>query len=223
MNKLAGLMDRNFYFAMSLLIAGVVIFGFGQTVDHRLIHARVRRPVLVWVHGVVFSAWVMLLIVQSCVVRSGNVQLHRRLGAFGIGLGVTVAVLGMWTAFVMRPFDLAHGGELAQDAPNMTIASLDIASFTVPFALAVWWRRRPEFHRRLMLVATIGLCSAAFVRFPHPFGWPWYYFETDLLVLLCVARDLIVMRRVHPVYAVALPAMLLAQFLVMYADLHIWG
>jgi hypothetical protein len=219
---IAGLLERYFYLGMSLLIAAVVVYGFGQTVDHKLVHAAVRRPVLVWVHAAVFSAWVVLLIVQSGLVQNGNVRLHRRLGWFGLGLGCCVAGLGMWTAVVMRAFDLEHGGELAASAPNLTIAGLDIASFTVPFALGILLRRNKEAHRRLMLVATIGLCSAAFVRFPAPLGWPWYYAGTDALVLLGVLRDLAVTRRVHTVYAVALPAMMVAQLLVMKVDLHYW-
>ena len=49
---------KEFYFAMSLLIALIVVYAFSHTVGHRLIHAIPRRPVLLWVHGIVFSAWV---------------------------------------------------------------------------------------------------------------------------------------------------------------------
>jgi hypothetical protein len=59
--------------------------------------------------------------------------------------------------------------------------------------MAIYWRDRPEFHRRLMLIATCELTAAAFVRFPQVFhSWPWFYAGVDLLVFLGVLRDLIV-------------------------------
>jgi hypothetical protein len=41
-----------------------------------------------------------------------------------------------------------------------------LTSFTIPFVLAICWRRKPELHRRLMLIASCALTAAAFVRFP---------------------------------------------------------
>jgi len=44
----------------------------------------------------------------------------------------------------------------------------------------------------------------------------------DLLVLFGVLRDVIVSRRVHPVYLYVLPVLVLAQFTVMDTILHFW-
>ena len=44
--------EKYFYLGMSLLIAAVVVYGFSQTVEHKLIHANPRRPILLWVHAV---------------------------------------------------------------------------------------------------------------------------------------------------------------------------
>jgi hypothetical protein len=41
--------------------------------------------------------------------------------------------------------------------------------FTLPFALAIRWRNRPAYHRRLLLVATCALTAAAFGR--HAAVW----------------------------------------------------
>ena len=74
-----------------------------------------------------------------------------------------------------------------------------------------------------MLIATCGLTAAAFVRFPamfHP--WPWYYAGVDVLILLAVMRDLVVNRRVHPIYLWALPTLVVAQVAVMNTILHFW-
>ena len=82
-----GLLNQYFYLFMSLLIAAVVIYGFSQTIDQNLIHAAPPRPWLLYLHGAVFSAWVIFFIVQSALVRTRNVRVHRKLGWFGVGLG----------------------------------------------------------------------------------------------------------------------------------------
>jgi hypothetical protein len=211
-----------FYFFMSLLIAAVVVCGFGPTIDQRFLHPNHPKPLLLSIHAAVFAAWVVFYIVQSALVRSGNVGIHRRLGWLGVAIGVAIPIIGTITAVTMRRFDLLDP-DLARRAPLLRTALLDLTSFTIPFALAIYWRRKPELHRRLMLIASCALTAAAFVRFPAAFhAWPWFYVGVDFLILLGVFRDLIVSRRVHSVYLSALPALILAQVIVMDSILHFW-
>ena len=220
--KHVGVQAQYFYFLMSLLIATVVAFGFGRTLGPRLLHPTHSKPLLLSFHAAIFSAWICFYVLQSALVRTGNVRIHRLLGRFGVVLGICIPVIGTITAVVMRRFDLQYR-DLAPTAPLLRTAVLDLASFTIPFALAIYWRKRPEFHRRLIFVASAGLTAAAFVRFPavfHP--WPYYYVGVDLLVFLGVLRDLIVDRRIHPVYLFALPTLVLAQLAVMDTILHFW-
>lgn len=120
-----------FYFFMSLLIAAVVVCGFGPTIDQRFFHPSHRKPLLLSIHVGIFSAWVVLYIVQSALVRTGNVRIHRALGWFGVGLGVAIPIIGTITAVTMRRFDLLDP-DLARRAPLLRTAFLDITSFTTP-------------------------------------------------------------------------------------------
>jgi len=211
-----------FYFFMPLLIALIVVYGFGQRAEIQLIHPLHPKPMVMWIHSVVFSGWVLFYIAQSALVRARNVRLHRRVGRFGVVLGASLPILGTITTVVIRRFDLQYS-ELRKIAPNVAIGLLDLASFTVPFVLAIYWRKKPEVHRRLMLVATCGLTAAAFVRFPsifHP--WPWYHLAVDLLIALAMARDLLVERRIHVVYLSFLPLLFVAQIAVMSTVVHLW-
>ena len=220
--KLTRALAQYFYFFMSLLIAAVVVCGFGPTVDQRFFHPSHPKPFLLSIHAGIFSAWVVLYIVQSGLVRTGNVRIHRALGWFGVALGVAIPIIGTLTAVTMRRFDLLDP-DLARRAPLLRTALLDVTSFTIPFALAIYWRTQTELHRRLMLIASCALTAAAFVRFPATFhAWPWFYVGVDLLVFLGVLRDVIVSRRVHPVYVCVLPVLILAQFTVMDTILHFW-
>lgn len=217
---LSRFLSRYFYFCMSLLVAVVVVSGFGHTVDGNLIHATPQRPWLLWLHGSVFSGWVLFFIFQSAMVRTRNVSLHRTIGWFGAGLGAVIPLLGISTAMIMDRFDV-DTFHLPKDAYSFfAVQLLDMASFTTAFWLAVLWRGKPEMHRRLMLIATCVLTSAAFSRIPH-FGVVSAYFAVDGLILLGVVRDLIVNRRVHVAYRYALTVLVVCQtFLVRLWSQH---
>lgn len=97
--------DKYFYFGMSQLIAGVILYGFGHTVESKLIHGNPRRPILLWVHAFLFSGLVAFYITQSVLVRIRRVKLHRTVGWAGAALGTSMVVVGPWVAVVMARFD----------------------------------------------------------------------------------------------------------------------
>ena len=100
-----GLLDRYFYFSMSLLVAAIVVWGFSHTVNNNLFHPAVPRPFLLWIHAAAFSGWVAFFILQFSLVRTHNVRVHRSLGWLGAGLGTVMVPLGITTAIVMGRFD----------------------------------------------------------------------------------------------------------------------
>jgi hypothetical protein len=99
-------LSRYFYFCASLVMAGLVLWGFSHTVDAQLLHANPPRPLLLWFHGSVFSAWIVLFIAQSALVRVRKVSIHRALGWFGAALAATVVVSGFIVSVVMLRFDI---------------------------------------------------------------------------------------------------------------------
>jgi hypothetical protein len=215
--KLAHRFDRSFYFVLALILAGVVSSGFGRTIGSRLIHPPSPRPALLYVHAAVFASWILLFITQTALVATRNVKLHRKLGVLGLALGVSIPIIGVATAIVLGRLRVKHGDT---DAGSALIISLfDMIAFTIAFGLAAYWRTRPDFHRRLMLIATCALTSAAIGRL-IPQSWPdeWIYVWVDALIFLGVGRDLIVMRRIHPVYLYGILALLFGQIITMYLD-----
>ena len=218
--KRAGLWNRYFYFFMSLLIAVIVVYGFSHTINENLIHPAIPRPFILYIHAAVFSSWLVFYIFQSVLIRTHHVALHRLTGWFGVALGVTIPILGISTAIAMGRFNTFRLHE-TDAAAFLIIPFFDIVCFTIPFALAIYWRKKSEFHRRLILIASCALTAAAFGRFP-PEILPHvvFYAGVDILILLGVVRDLIVNRRVHQVYLYALPAFIVAQIAVMHTYLH---
>ena len=211
--------EKYFYLWMSLLIAAVVVYGFSQTVENKLIHGTPRRPILLWVHAVLFSSWVAFYITQSVLVRIRKVKVHRTLGWAGAALGASMVVIGPWVAVVMARFDTVQLHRANRDA-FLIVPLSDMAAFAICFGLAILWRTYPERHRRLMLIATCALTGAAFGRMPIMHAPLYFYGGIDGLILLGVLRDLTVSRRIHTVYLIGLPLLVVAQTTAAQIFLH---
>ncbi len=215
-------LSRYFYFSMALLMAVVVVYGFSHTIDRNLIHAVPVRPWILYLHATVFSGWVVFFILQSALIRTRNVRVHRTLGWFGVAMGAAMPVLGVATALAMARFRFFRLHE-AGAPPFLAIQFWDMICFTSLFVLAIYWRRKPELHRHFILIASCVLTVAAFARFPQAslfIGWfppPGFgYACADLLILLGVLRDLVVLRRAHQIYLYALPMLILGQTLAVH-------
>ena len=207
-----GLVDKYFYFAMALLLPALVVWGFSHTADANLFHAAVPRPTILWFHAAAFSLWLVFFLLQSLLVRTHHVVWHRTLGWFGLALGVIMIVLGDATAVVMGRFDTRILHQAGTDVFEF-ISFYDMFIFTIWLALGIYWRRKPELHRRVFFIATCCLIGAAFGRVP------WLVTQTynlsyacvDAVILLGVVRDLLVNRRIHKLYLVALPLLAVSQ------------
>ncbi len=215
MSPLKQLVNKYFYFAMSLLIAAIVVSGFRLTVNDNLFHPPVPRPLILWFHAAAFTGWVAFFIFQSALVRTHNVKWHRFFGWFGVALGTVMVPLGITTAIIMGRFDNNVKHEPGADA-FLIVPFFDMLAFGLFFVLAVLWRKKPELHRRLMFIATCGLLDAAFGRYDYIFNNGLFFPCLDGVILLGVLRDLYVNRRVHKVYLTALPVLSIVQAFVTY-------
>ena len=206
-----GATARWFYLAAALTVLVVVVYGFSQTVGDSLIHPKIGRPPILYVHAAVMSAWVILFIAQVALVRLKRTRWHRRLGLAGLALGAAIPIVGAPTAIVMRRFDIDH---LHDTLPFIAVPFGDLVMFLGFFVPAALLRRRPEWHRRLMFLATCVLINAGLGRFPLPDAWfnaGWMYFGIDALALTGAAADLFTRSRLHPVYLIGLPLLAACQ------------
>ncbi len=134
------------------------------------------------------------------------------MGWIALGLGIAVFAVGISTTFTMLRFnrDTLH---LANQEQFSIIPLFDVVCFGCTFALAIYWRNRPEYHRRLIFIATCALTAAGFGRFPElPRGS--FYAGVDFLILLGIIRDWIVTRRIQMVYRYAFLGFAAGQIVV---------
>ncbi len=212
-----GLIDRYFSLAMALFMTCITIYGFSFTARASLLQPTVPRPFLLWVHAVAFSAWIGLYILQSALVAGRNVALHRMLGWTGAALGISMVPLGYAIAIMMARFHIHRLHESPADFEAWLFSPLyDMTVFGVLVACAIFFRKRPDVHRRLMLLASLGLMTAPISRFPvlNNLILPGYL-TMDALFLLVLVRDFAVDRKLNRAHMDALPALAVSQALML--------
>ncbi len=197
--------DHSFFFVVAILVSTVIVFGFRTTIGDNLIHPDWPRPPLLWIHAALFASWIPLFVAQTGLIRFGHVRWHRCLGMWTLAIGVAIPIVGIVATLLMAHLRAQRGA--ADAAGFMPIGLADMFSFALAFGAGVLARKQREVHRRLMFLATCALAAAGFLRLLQPvLPGPYSGFlGASALILLAMARDLLVDRRVHPVYMVALP------------------
>lgn len=203
--------DRIFFWSMALAASMTVFLGFAPSYYLRSIthttHYPTGLPVstslrpLVHMHALVFSAWMLLFMVQNTLVAAGRTRVHRRLGITGVVLVPVMITLGVMTAIRGAKDGWNPGGPYPDSLSFMVVGFADIVVFS-GFALAgLYYRRRPEIHKRLMLLATVGgLMWPAITRMPYVAGRPALMFGLlAALVLAPAVYDRLSYSRFHPV------------------------
>jgi hypothetical protein len=212
---------RQAYFAIALLVAGIVAWGFWKTYYSQAF-ARTDLPAIVHVHAVVFSIWVLVLVAQAAVVVAGNVRLHKRLGAAVMLYGALVFAVGLLVSVgapVVRVrsgfYPLEVGGIVA--LYNLT----DMLLFGVFLALAFAYRGRPKLHKRWIIAASAALCGAALGRVV-PGSSPQYLLLWLSPLLALIAIDLVTRRRVHWIPVLSIALLVVAFFKVPLYSAAVW-
>ena len=202
-----GAYDRLFYGGMAIVLGLTVLTGFAPTYYLRLVGDGPRATMsggpftsLVHLHGALFTGWVLLFIVQTALVASHRVAVHRRLGVAGAVLAAAMIVAGTTTAIATA----ARGGAPPGVDPLafLAIPIFDMVLFATFVTTALVMRRDKEAHKRLMLLAYITIIVAAVARLPGvlPLG-PFAFFGLGyLFVVLAAIYDFVSRGRVHKAY-----------------------
>jgi len=200
---------RRFYVGVSLLMTAIVVSGFWTPYYGPLLRGMANFPWLFHVHGVVFMGWMALLIVQGALVSMRRTPVHRKVGRYGIAYGYLVLAVGLVMTFAAPLYHVsADGWDIDRAASALTLPLGDMILFAGFFTAAVVYRRRPEIHKRLIVVSTVVLLFAADARLiptrPLPLLLLWL---SPLFVAM--EYDLWSRGRIHQTYLAALPLLVL--------------
>lgn len=186
--------DDAFFVFMAGIGVIAVIVGFGPSYFSAGMVFAPLPSLLVHVHALVFLTWLAVFIAQISLVATHRVQLHMRLGLFGISLAAFMVPLGVLTASARVARQLAHPGpDSLADILDLYVAPLfEILVFVIFVILGAANRSRPAVHKRLMLFAMLTLLEAPLDRWhifdPYPL-WQVNLMSFVPLVLVVMAYD----------------------------------
>jgi hypothetical protein len=204
-----------FYLGFGLIGLLVVALGFGVTYVLPMVRRAFSAPWFVHLHGASALGWILLLIWQAKLVRGRRTPLHRRLGQAALPLAVLVWATGIATAVWAAKRDLPDMGTAATSGLAGTVSGLSLYLLLVAAAVAT--RRRPDWHKRLAMLATIQLLWPAFFRLRHLLPIipkPEISFALILAyspVLVAALRDRSSYGKIHPVWLFVGPAVIIEQ------------
>jgi hypothetical protein len=202
--------DRRLYLGASLIFLALVFWTFARTFYLRPFFGTPPLSALLRIHGVVMTGWVVLLVAQTGLIAAHRVQWHRQLGLFGAVWAALVVMFGSVTTLHAAAREVHGHTDFA--AAQVTITSLDLLQmlfFAGFVTIAIWQRRRPDYHKRLMLLTIACMLPDALARLPVSFMTQATEAELnlrimvglDVFLLICVGGDTIWHRRLHPAFA----------------------
>jgi len=149
--------ERKFYTRMAIALVVVMFLGFAPSFFLRGIVPSPRPnptlPPAVMLHGLLFTAWMLLFIAQTQLVAAGRRDLHMSLGK----ASMTVAVAIVPVMYLVAVWQVERANQPPFTDPlTWTIVPLAVI---IPFAILIWqgWQRRRQapWHKRLLLGAAI--------------------------------------------------------------------
>lgn len=216
--------DRIAFPAFVGLIWIVILMGFVPEVIDQLRKHEFDYPIVTHIHALTFTAWLILLTIQTVLIRSGKVRLHRRLGIAGACLVPMMVVLGVTVSIVM--FRREYSPEFLPLTLSLRIA--DMLSFGAVATAGLALRKQdPSAHKRLILLASFCLAAAGFGRwwgdallgyFGHGFlgRWSFDYLGVLMLIVALGSYDLITRHRLNKAFAWASAGIVSAQLLAVF-------
>jgi hypothetical protein len=171
-----------FFFAFAVTLLAIVIVGFAPSLFMRFAFDPPPMPFYLHLHGVILTGWFVLLVMQAWLIRVDNPALHRKLGYFAAAYGAAVVVGGLMASLNVVSRELGSGVTFDMDMADidpalgvgitfLTFVSgviwsniASVSGFAVLLAAAVYFRRRPDVHKRLILVATVGIMGPPLAR-----------------------------------------------------------
>ncbi|QWG19097.1 hypothetical protein KMZ68_04260 [Bradyrhizobium sediminis] len=201
-----------FYFYMALSCTAVAFLGFAPTYFLPLATGSFPSMPVIHFHGLLFFAWSLYFAFQTWLAASGRIARHRMVGMIGVSLATAMTIFGFLAAVNAMKRSAAIG--LSNEGIAFAIVPLSgILFFAVIVTLAIAATRRPEIHKRLMLLAGISVLDAAVARWfltflapPGPPGPPPVpvtippAFVAYLLLVAAMIFDWRTRGRPHPVY-----------------------
>jgi hypothetical protein len=211
---------NRFFLTIAVSLAILIVAGFSRTYYLRTLFELPPLPPLLHLHGIMFTAWLVVFVVQARLIAAHNVRTHMKLGVAGAVLAGGVVIVGTAAAIATLQSSRVYPMGLSA-AQFLPVPLSTIALFGTFVALALVLRRRPAIHKRLMvlaMIAVLGPPTARLIALAHagPHFLAIQMTVTGAFLLWCLLDDWIRHRMVHPVFAIG-GALLLVSWPLRFA------
>ena len=207
--------DRIFFFLLAMLIAVTTFAGFALQLSAG--RSSFGAPWWVHLHAITFMGWLAIFATQNALVASGAIGAHRRFGPIAAGYAVWMIIAGEGAMILcvvtgrVPPF-FTSSAFLAQGLAELAV-------FGGLTAAGVLNRDRPDWHRRLMLSATMMLMIPGIERLlPVPLMTGWVHLADwawiSLYAAIGMGYDFATRGRVHPAWLWGVGAITVASLLI---------
>ena len=212
---------HQFYIGVTLFLIATVVTGFWASYFGTLLGGGVSRPLVMHVHGAVFTGWMALLLLQVGLAASGRVHAHRRTGTEGIAYGWLVFLMGCIVT-IAAPVMHVHAGRWTLDAAAsfLILPIGDMILFAGLFGAAVFHRHQPEVHKRLIIAATVALAFAAVGRLNY--SLPVFFALWMAPMAAAMAFDVASIGRIHRINALTTGVMSIAFLRILVMETNGW-
>lgn len=203
---MAAVVRSRSYLIVAVALLVIMVAGFARTFYFRPWFDVPPITVLLHVHGAVFTAWFALFMIQARLISAQNYRTHQQLGIAGIVLAVLVVVTSLATAVISASAERPR--PMGMTSPQFVIFPIFIAlAFAGLVAAAFVYRRRPQVHKRLMLLAMVTLLGPPIARLIALAGFQANFLAvqmsmTAVFVIACVIADWVRNRTLHPIYLI---------------------
>jgi hypothetical protein len=217
--------ERFFYLWMAGAFVLVAFGGFLPTYWAKLATGTFHAPPIVHIHGILLFTWTCFYFLQTALVTLDRTPDHRSWGLAGIALfSVMMCSILVAEVTVIRRDDALGMGDAARRFAAVTLCAWPLMA--VLFTLAIANVRRPQIHKRLMLLLMAAIMTPAIARVfltlfaPRGAGGPPPAFVSlppalvaDLFLVIAMVRDWRTRGRPHAVYIYGGIAVLAEQIL----------
>jgi hypothetical protein len=152
-SRIATGVSGRFYLSMAAVYLTLAVAGFAPTFWIPMVKGTLHVAPITYVHALFFYIWMLLFLVQTSLAASGNLRFHRDLGVLGVAIATGMCFAGMGVLInSLKRFEAAGMG--AAERPISLLSVAGITLFSTLFLTAMLNVKRPDLHKRLMLVAT---------------------------------------------------------------------
>lgn len=182
---------RNTAILTILIIIGIQ-WGFYQPYTSQFPNFT-NATITIHIHGALLMSWMVLLIVQPLLIHTGRATLHRTIGKVSYVLGPLIIIF----LFLIGQGAYWRSIGVITEHIQFTFMALDIRgllSFSVFWALAMYYRKKSDSHMRYMIatgILGIGPGIGRGLVYSFGLGWGTAITITDLFGLAIVGFLLI--------------------------------